>query len=520
MSFRQFSNSSFVVENSCLNCGERICICEDEQPSTPTNRLKPIIKHYPKKDNITKKEPINGVDGKDGINGKNGQNGKDGLNGKDGQNGKDGKDGLNGKDGTNGQNGINGKDGMNGKDGLNGKDGISYTFTIENNSLSPETALSIIDVNENFLLPNSNKITKKEIICKHKNIKPILISTLNGSFILGPYNSYRQLYYDNFQWNLLGINNSFFPSKKRLLSEEKVNSCKISKNAKILVLQKEDACYLYKFRNMEHVTKINIKSNKYYISESGKYFAIQNENIVHSYDVISNKKLFEFNGILCGITDQFIIIYKNENLPHSGPEGSLITYHLNNFPSFFTLETKVDSINFNLDMLILGIDDKIQLYKLYENTQTQESHWILFKQITDKNNTDVNNSNFCLSADNHTMAITSLTNNKEQVVLVHSKINNNYILQTGLSFESSDIKEQREENIERIKSKMQYLQLSDDGNTLIWSNSNIVEIVVRDGENWILQTPIKFENDIQYMSLSGDGRNLMVVSGERVYVCN
>ena len=269
-------------------------------------------------------------------------------------------------------------------------------------------------------------------------------------------------------------------------------------------MQEKEEIKVYQFPEFKLIHQIQTTHQNYAISDNGKYLAYQNTSDEVKLFSLVNLQELTYSGVLCGLNNYYLLLYIKHGVK---------TINLHTDESF-TLETAVNSINFNLNTLVIGFEEHIKIYR-FENES-----WILVKHLVDKYSSDSNNSNFAISADGKIIAITSCKeisddSNEgeiEQIVPIYTRIGNKYPLETTLSFSTSLVPA-----AEGIK---QYLKLSDDGRTLIWANRNLIEVIVHQDENWVRQEPIQFQENIEYISIDAKARFLIVVSGGKVYLCN
>ena len=115
------SNQPYVIDKACIHCGERLCICGDENLGKP----KPILKH-------TEKKTIPGPQGPPGEKGEDGERGPPGEPGPPGPCGSSGDKGPKGDKGSQGPIGPQGEKGPQGDRGDIGLDHKDLQAQLEN----------------------------------------------------------------------------------------------------------------------------------------------------------------------------------------------------------------------------------------------------------------------------------------------------------------------------------------------------------------------------------------------------
>ena len=265
-----------------------------------------------------------------------------------------------------------------------------------------------------------------------------------------------------------------------------------------LITRGPGSCWVYKFPEFK-ILGVYKGSGKYDLSDDGKLLAVSNNTKIDLFNVETTELISSYEGTLCGLDNNYLIYYSDKNIK---------TLCLKD-KTLFNLEIEANSLNFNIDTLIVGYNENIQVYRNINN------NWILFKGFVDKNNTNPNNSNYSISGSSDVIAITTskdsdIENKVDQTVLIYTKTKESYTKQINLTFNSSNVH----------KDTIQLLQMSEDGRTLIWCNNNILEIFISDGYDWYRQNPIEFENKIDYISVDNLCRFCAVISDKKLFICN
>jgi len=513
---KHFSSLPFYVENSCLGCGERICICDEKE-----NFIKPILKHSIQKKS-TKGDT--GETGATGATGAPGNPGAPGFPGTDGANGTNGTTGATGATGTNGTNGATGTTGVNGTTGNTGVTGATGA-TGEPGKNSSEVISELIghilipygvnliqnlDIKE-YTLPDPDIPSKVEIQLLNKETKPIIINTSSGSFTLSSAEYYKHLVY-NKEWYTLGYSSDFFPTKKKLEIEihKHIKCVALSKNGNNLIII-SNTPMIYDLKN-DKIFKITNLENPQscVISEDGNIAVVTVKEAV-SYmrsSVIEEKSVYKsliyYNGVykntldgLCEkINNSFCLIRNGETLK---------TVNLERTIEVTNLDASINTLSANYDTLVISTKSIVQLYAFSDNK------WVISKQFSTP---DSGISQLAkISTDSRILAVA--TDNKIdegicQKIIVYKFNGISYLLQTVLTFGNSITTE----------GTLQHLELSNNGSVIAWSNSKDVHIIVQTGEKWYLLKTLSFPTLVTGISLSGNGKKLAVWSNELIYIYN
>lgn len=499
---KYFSSLPYTIDNSCLGCGERICICDENGTF-----VKPIIKHSIQKKN-TKGDP--GEDGAPGPPGTTGATGTTGTTGANGHTGANGAIGATGSTGVTGANGAIGATGVTGATGAPGKN--SSEIIIETMDILIPTGINFIknyDTKE-YHLPNPDAPSKLKLELVNKETRPVVISTKCGSFVLSSTEYTKSLVFLD-QWRMHS-GSSFFPTKKKNTIEvhKNIKSVALSKNGdKIIVISNTPMVYNLKTDKTSHIT--NVESPQFaVISENARYTAISvketvsflgkgstiNESTVFKTKVYAND-LYEYtlDGFCEKINNYFMLMRSGDTLK---------TINLDKSTDIKELDVSYNNLNANCETLAIANKSKVQIYTLSDNK------WVMAKQLV---NPESENSNplVKISTDSQILAVATESKNNDgvdQKIMVYKHNGISYVNQTVLTFADSPTTDRTP----------QFFELSDNGTVIAWCNSKNIHIVVKTGDKWHLTKSFVFPTLVLGLNLSGDGKILVAWSNEIIQI--
>ena len=269
---------------------------------------------------------------------------------------------------------------------------------------------------------------------KNKFLKPVLVSTSAGSFLLTAQEAYKELFFDGKEWNILSNKDSFFPVKidRTFFYMEDIKTAKLIDN--YLVCSTVNVIQIYKFPKMEQIYEFK-NFEKY--SLSNKYLAIQYSGKVQIYTLpdFKDHKIIDTTGILCGITNYFMNVYDL---------GIIKTIDIQTLNCIET-EAELQSICFNNETMITGNDRNLELYR------SEENKWFLSKKISIAN---TKKSSFVISDDSETIVVATYKKEEDKIIQllqIYTYNGTNYNLQNTLSFGVFE------------NENLQFLQISDSG---------------------------------------------------------
>jgi hypothetical protein len=496
-----FSSLPFYVENSCISCGERICICEENE-----NFIRPILKHSIQK-KATKGDP--GADGATGNTGATGATGLPGGSGADGAIGGTGATGATGSPGTAGANGATGDTGATGAKGDPGKNSTDIITEVLSHTLIPIGINMIQNIDsKEYTLPDPETYSKVEIQLLQKETKPIIINTSSGSFVLSSTE------YLN-EWKILGNSSTFFPTKKKseISIHKNIKSLALSKNGeRLIVISNTPMIYDLKTEKTSHITQLENPQSAV-ISENGNFGAVTIQETI-SYlgtgskinEKLVDKSLIYVNGIYkytldgsCQKINNYFCLIKDGD--------SLKTINLDHTIDIMNLETSINTLSANSETLVITTASKVQIYGLSDNK------WIISKQLVNPDWNGTANPIAKISTDSQILAVATDNKTDEgicQKITIYKYNGISYAHQTVLTFGDSLTSE----------GTPQFLELSDNGTTLAWCNSKTIQIIVKTGDKWHLMKSLTFPTLVTGLNLSGNGKQLVVWSNDLICIYN
>ncbi len=506
---KHFSSLPFYVENSCLGCGERICICEEKE-----SFIKPILKHSNYKKNSKGETGEVGSTGNTGNTGSTGTDGKNGSTGCTGTTGNDGKNGTIGCTGATGNDGKAGVTGATGATGEPGKNSSEIITEIRDLMLIPYgiNLIQNLDSKE-YTLPDPDISSKVEIQLLNKETKPIVINTKSGSFVLSSSEYFKRLVFHR-EWHILGNYSDFFPTKKKLEIDvhKHIRSIALSKNGDdLIVISNTPMIYnlknnkIFKITNLENpqscvisedgnIAVVNIKESVSFLNK--QVHVIEDKYVYKSLIYYGGEYKYTLDGLCEKINNSFCLIRNGETLK---------TVNLDKTVEVTNLDASINTLSANYDTLVISTKSIVQLYTFSDNK------WIISKQFSTP---DSGISQLAkISTDSKILAVA--TDNKIdegicQKIIVYKFNGISYSLQTVLTFGNSITTE----------GTPQLMELSNYGAIIAWSNSKDVHIIVQTGERWYLIKTLSFPHLVTGLSLSGDGRKLVINSNDLIYIYN